>query len=307
MKSEGKQTEGIVFDISRYCLDDGPGIRTTVFLKGCPLRCLWCHNPESNRKEIETGFDRGKCAGCRMCVQVCPQKCHEIRNGQHYFHRESCTACGSCAGVCDFDALTQMGKQMTVGQVIKTVERDRVFYKRSGGGMTVSGGEVLYQPEFTRELLRAAKESGISTCIETSGFGDTRKLMEIAAYTDLFLYDCKLMEPEAHRKATGVGNELILQNLRELDRLGKQTILRLPIIPGINDSIEHFEKVGELADTLGHVQYLEVLPYHPLGLSKAALLGRKMPYHSTEVPKDETVEQWVLGIQKHTKKKVVRS
>lgn len=299
--------EGIVFDIARYCLDDGPGIRTTVYLKGCPLRCLWCHNPESNLPMIQIGYDVKKCSGCRACEAVCPEHCHEFSDGNHIFNREKCRACGKCAQICDMDALTQMGEKMSVERVMKTVLRDRSFFRASGGGMTISGGEAFYQPDFTKELLMAAKEAGISSCVETTGFAKTEILMDIAPYVDLFLYDCKQMDAAIHKEVTNVSNELILHNLRMLDHAGKETVLRLPLIPGINDNETHFQRVGAFADTLEHVLHLEVLPYHPLGLSKAALLDLKMSYCVEEIPKPEQVDEWVAGIQKYTKKTVIKS
>lgn len=299
--------EGTVFDISRYCLDDGPGIRTTVYLKGCPLRCMWCHNPESNLKSIQIGYEAQKCVGCRACAYACPDNCHEFVENQHIFHREKCVACGKCVESCEYEALTQIGKKMTVEQVMKTVLRDMSFYKTSGGGMTISGGEALYQPEFTKALFMSAKEKGIHTCIETSGYAKTEKLLEITPYVDLFLYDIKQMNPVKHKEVTHIDNTLILHNLKQLDERNAEIVLRLPIIPGVNDNQEHFCKVGELADGLDHVKYLEVLPYHPLGLSKATLLGIEMPYSSRDVPETATVDKWVTDIQTYTKKKVIKS
>lgn len=299
--------EGTVFDVSRYCLDDGPGIRTTVFLKGCPLRCTWCHNPESLSRSIEIGFDEKKCVNCGACVRACSNGAHQMIDGKHVFDRSKSDGCTKCVEACEYGALTVIGKKMSVEQVMKIVERDRPFYNSSGGGMTISGGECLYQPAFTQALLVEAKRRGISTCMETSGYASSKKLHEMAEYVDTFLFDCKQMNAAKHQEVTGVSNELILNNLRLLDRLGKQIVLRLPIIPGINNEEEHFRGVGELADSLDNVLYLEVLPYHPLGLSKAALLQKKMPYEATEIPKSETVDQWVREIQRYTKKKVIRS
>ena len=299
--------EGTVFDVSRYCLDDGPGIRTTVFLKGCPLHCTWCHNPESLSRSIEIGFDEEKCVNCGACVQACSNGAHKMINGKHAFDRSKSEGCTACVEACEYGALTMIGKKMSVEDVMKIVERDRPFYNSSGGGMTVSGGECLYQPVFTESLLSEAKKRGISTCIETSGYASSKKLRELAKYVDIFLFDCKQMNSATHQEVTGVSNELILNNLKMLDCLSKKIVLRLPIIPGINNEEEHFRGVGELADSLAHVLYLEVLPYHPLGLSKAALIQRKMPYEATEIPKSETVNQWVTEIQKYTKKQVIRS
>lgn len=299
--------KGIVFDISRYCLDDGPGIRTTVYLKGCPLQCIWCHNPESNSQKIEIGYDIKRCIGCQLCSRICPRGCHEFQNGVHMFSRKKCIACGKCVEVCEIEALTQIGKMMTVDEVLKIVERDQAFYKSSNGGLTLSGGEMMFQFDFSKSLLKAAQEKGISTCVETSGFINKEKLLEIISYIDLFLYDCKQMNSYIHKEVTGVHNEIIINNLYEIDRLGKSIILRLPIIPGINDNKEHFQKLGKLADDLKNVLYLEVLPYHPLGLSKAQLLDKTMKYDSTEIPESFQVDDWVRQIQFYTNKKVIKS
>ena len=299
--------DGIVFDISRYCLDDGPGIRTTVFLKGCPLRCAWCHNPESNAREVQVGYDAAKCVGCGACVRACPNGCHEVSHGAHAFRRERCVACGACVRACESDALTQMGRRMNVDDVLAVVLRDRTFFRTSGGGMTLSGGEALSQPGFARALLEAARAEGIHTVVETSGFAGEEELLSVAEHTDLFLYDCKVLDAALHREVTGVPVEPILRNLRVLELAGKPVVLRLPLIPGVNDNPGHFAAVAQLADSLANVQELEVLPYHPLGLAKANLLGMHMPYQLATIPDPATVDSWVAAIQEHCSKPVSKS
>lgn len=299
--------EGIVFDISRYCLDDGPGIRTTVFLKGCPLHCIWCHNPESNSKEIEIGYDASKCVNCKVCSRVCTNHCHEFIGNEHHFNRHLCIKCGRCIEACEMQALSQIGKKMNVDEVMKIVCRDQAFYKSSQGGMTLSGGEIMFQFDFALSLLKEAKKRNIHTCVETTGFVDSQKLLKMIPYVDLFLYDCKQMDSSLHKKYTGVGNELIIKNLKEIDNQGKEVILRLPLIPNINDNENHFKQVGQLANELENILYLEVLPYHPLGLSKAQLIDHEMIYKEKNIPDTKKVDDWVNEIQKYTTKKVIRS
>lgn len=200
--------KGLVFDISRFCVDDGPGIRTTVFLKGCPLSCIWCHNPESQRFAGEMSFDSDRCVLCRACELSCPHNCHRFYEGTHLFERDGCVLCGKCADACLYGALRVVGTEMTVTQVIDTVARDTLFYNESGGGMTLSGGEPLSQPDFSIALLRAAKQKNIHTCVETCGRSTTEALLALASVTDIFLYDLKQMDPGKHAEYMGVGNQL---------------------------------------------------------------------------------------------------
>ena len=205
---------GTIFDIKGFALNDGPGIRTTVFMKGCPLDCLWCHNPESKSRKSELFFDSRKCVGCRSC-EVCPYGCHVFTDTEHIFNREKCIACGKCAAECYTDALELVGTEKSVEEIIAEVMKDEAFYENSGGGMTLSGGEPMFQFDFTYELLKRAKENGLHTCIETCGFAKWEQYEKIADLVDIFLFDYKETDPGKHKEFTGVTNELILENLKK--------------------------------------------------------------------------------------------
>lgn len=278
--------KGTVFNIQRFSVDDGPGIRTTVFLKGCPLRCQWCHNPESNAKHPEIMYDAQKCIGCGACAQICSN--HTFVDNLHHFDRSQCKGCGKCASVCFTGAIELCGKEMTDEEVIQVVLRDRQFYS-DGGGMTLSGGEPLMQAEFSRALLKLAKDNGIHTAVETSGFAAAEAIGMIAPYCDLFLYDIKLLDSKAHKEYTCGGNEPILSNLKYLNEIGKPVVLRCPVLEGINLTSEHFESVFRLADALSSVISVEFEPYHPLGVNKSQLLGKTAEYHRLEFLEREKV------------------
>jgi len=271
---------GIIFNVQRFSLHDGPGIRTTVFLKGCPLDCLWCHNPESKKIQPQLAWTENRCIGCGRCEEVCEHSVHiHEQNEQGQFIKkvlfEKCVSCGKCTEVCPNTALEIMGKQVTPETVLDEVARDIPFYKNSGGGMTLSGGEAAMQPEFALELLRGAKERGIHTAIETAGFINWDVFERFLPYLDMVLYDSKQMDPQKHKEYIGQSNELIHENLRRFCQADKtvEVVVRTPVIPGYNDDAENFKKLADFLLTMERIPRVEVLPYNPLAGSKHPRLG----------------------------------
>lgn len=294
--------ENIVFNIQRFCVKDGPGIRTTVFLKGCPLNCEWCHNPESKTKEKQIAFNIDRCISCGKCVNVCTQNAI-LQIG--VLQREKCNLCGKCVEDC-VGALEVWGQEITCEQVFNEVLLDKDFYNNSGGGLTISGGEPLYNIDFTLQLLTMAKQYGINTCVETCGFSKWQNLEKIMPFVDLFLYDIKETDVLLHKKHTGVDNKLILENLFKLDKFGAKIVLRCPIIPSCNDREEHFKAIGELANNLNGVTHIEVMPYHPLGKSKSQQLGMDYKVKGT-FTSEEQIQNWINRIGLYTNKKVIKN
>lgn len=287
---------GTVFQIQRFSLYDGPGVRTVVFLKGCPLRCPWCHNPEGLGPEPQILFDSAKCIGCMDCVSACPLGCHRIENGLHVFDRARCIHCGLCAAGCCTGALSLSGVEMEPETVMEQVLRDQEVYAESGGGLTISGGEPFFQADFTLRLLRLAKEKGLHTTVETSGFVGPEVLRRAAADTDLFLYDYKVTGETLHRQLCGVSNQVILSNLTLLDTLDAEVILRCPVIPGYNDTEEHLRGIGAVSAAHPCIRQVHLEPYHRLGVDKARLLG--LGNAPEIVPPDrDTMEQYRQRVQ----------
>ena len=298
--------KGIIFNIQKFCVHDGPGIRTTVFLKGCPLSCLWCHNPESNSPKKEIFYDAKKCIMCTACT-LCEKNCHTFDAGKHYYDRSECEKCGRCTEICPAMALETVGEQKSVDEVIEAVLKDKAFYDTSGGGMTLSGGEPMMQFDFTLALMKAAKEKGLHTCMETCGFAKSEQFRKIAKYTDIFLYDYKETDSQKHKGFTGVENTLILENLHMLDALGAKIILRCPIIPGLNDTDSHFAGIANTANSLENILEINIEPYHPLGSSKSELLGKEYALSLLSFPEDKNISEWISKISEKTSVKVVKN
>lgn len=276
---------GIIFDIKRFAIHDGPGIRTTVFFKGCPLRCGLCHNPESQVFDRERLMREERCLGCGECIAACRSGAISKENGKLRFDPSLCLLCGACKEACSAEAAEIIGTEMTVGEVMKEIERDLVFFDESRGGVTISGGEPLAQPDFLERLLEACRALGIHRTVDTSGYVDEKIMDRIAEETDLFLYDLKLVDPTAHKRFTGVSNDLILRNLDALCRKGSAMVIRFPLIPGVNDDEENIKALGRLLS--GLKLPVDVLPYHRAGLQKYARLGRDYPMGDTAPPSEE--------------------
>lgn len=280
--------EMMITNVQRFSTNDGPGIRTTVFLKGCPLRCSWCHNIETQNSHQEFYFFKNKCMRCGHCAEVCPEDVITLPGPNGEFperDRNKCTLCMKCVDECPHGALELVGKEWTIDEIMQEVEGDKLFYENSGGGMTVSGGEPLFFPEFTAALLKRAKASGFHTCLDTSGYAPWIDFEKVMLHADMVLFDLKCMDPKTHRKVTGVSNSIILQNLHKIKEIfgsTKRLRLRLPIIPGVNDNSDFFKSVAELAggleDTLDGI---DVLPFHNWADGKYEQLDRTYAFAGT--------------------------
>lgn len=269
----------IITDVQRFCMHDGPGVRTTVFFKGCPLSCEWCHNPETQSRQKELLLYKQKCIGCGIC-KACD--------------KEACTVCGECAQNCPTGAREVAGCEYTVQEVYNQIQKDVAFYGEKGG-VTFSGGECMLQIEPLTEVLKTCKEKGIHTAVDTAGYIPFEYFEKILPYTDLFLYDIKLFDSEKHKKYTGADNKLILDNLKKLFSVGAKIWIRIPIIPSVNDSVEEMKKIKDFLDEFGTPEKIELLPYHPMGESKRRALGKTQHTFKTPVPKQMKMLQEIFG------------
>jgi pyruvate formate lyase activating enzyme len=288
---------GIVVDVHRFSLHDGPGIRTTIFLKGCPLNCKWCHNPEAVSYKPQISFNTEKCKDCFECVKVCPTGAHQIKNNRHILNFELCELHGECVKVCPNEALTIIGTSKSVSDIMNLVMRDIEYYKNSTGGITISGGEPMTQFEFTKSILRSAKDNSIHTCIETCGHAPTDRYLEILDLVDIFLFDYKETNPAKHKDFTGASNDLILKNLTVLYEAGANIILRCPLIPGVNDSIEHLMGIASLYKSLPNLSGIEIMSYHNIGVDKAKKIGSESEFIQVETTESDKKNEWLVELK----------
>ncbi len=280
---------GLVFNIQRYSIHDGPGIRTTVFFKGCPLGCSWCHNPEGISPEPEVVLIENRCMQCGQCREVCPQV-KASGNGSAVDQQARCVRCGACVKVCPAEARQLVGRSMKVQEVLTEVLKDRVFYEESSGGVTFSGGEPFMQPRFLQGLLEACRAERIHTAVDTSGFVAAEDLLKAAPLTDLFLYDLKIIDDQLHRQWTGVSNAMILENLLALGGIHPNIWIRMPLIPGFNDDPKHLEALARFASSIPGVRQVNLLPYHATAAHKWTSLGREEQLRAHRSLSAQTIE-----------------
>lgn len=290
--------KGNIFDIQPFSLHDGPGIRTTVFLKGCSLHCAWCSNPESQSKKPTLSYTKSKCCSSFTCTTVCPTNALLAINESLEIDRNACNACGKCVEVCPTNALKLYGYELSVAQILDKVKKDRAYFEKSGGGITLSGGEAMLQSKFVLELLQKVKKENIHTCLETSGQTALKNMKAVLPFVDLFLFDYKISDEKEHQKYTGSSNKKILENLGFLNENHAEITLRCPIIPGINDTEIHFKAINEISQKFRQIKKIELMAYHNWGQHKYEQIGLPLPKINSESVSDEEVEKWLAFFYK---------
>ena len=298
------ERKAVIFNVQKYNMYDGPGIRTLVFFKGCPLRCKWCSNPEGLERKYQVMFKGNSCTDCGACVSVCPVGIHSInQEGKHVINRDiDCVGCRKCEDVCTEAALSIVGQVKTVSELLETIEEDTAFYDMSGGGVTLGGGEVTMQSEFAANLLMACKHEGINTAIETCGYAKAEAILQVAEFTDLFLYDLKHIDSEKHYQLTGVRNERILENLKELLHRRYNVKVRMPLLKGVNDSQDDIERVIQFLmpyKDYKNFKGIDLLPYHKLGVNKYKQLDMEYPIKGEVSLNNEDLERIEGWIKKY--------
>lgn len=283
--------EGLISNIQKFSTHDGPGIRTTVFLKGCNLSCFWCHNPESISSKIELQVFSSKCISCMKCMNICSKDVHSFENGTRILYRENCIVCGSCVRICPSKALLLSGESVTTEELVRRIERDSSFYKSSGGGITFSGGEPLLQKDFLMEVLLQCKKMGYHTAIESAANVPWTVFEDIYGLLDLFIIDIKTMDREIHKSVARVSNDLIINNIKKLDSLDKDLWIRTPIISGINDNVESINNIAEFVRKLKNVKKVELIPFHKMAINKYESLGMNYGAASLEPPSSQLMKE----------------
>ncbi|HEY5561193.1 MAG TPA: glycyl-radical enzyme activating protein [Clostridiaceae bacterium] len=300
MEVQKSEVKGRIFDIKFFAIHDGPGIRTTIFLKGCPLKCIWCHNPEGISPKEEIAYITKKCVGCGVCFKVCPNGVYGVSEaGTRIFQRDKCKMCLSCIDSCYPQALMLYGKEVTVAEVMEKVLQDSDFYKTSNGGITLSGGEPLTQAEFSAELLKGCIDKGIHTAVDTCGYVRWESFEAVLPYTKMFLYDFKHIDDEAHIKYTGVSNQLIIENLVKLGSRGVPIEIRIPVIPGINDNAEYAKRTGELLGRIPAITAVRLLKYHNLAKSKYISLGKPERMPETSDNQSAKIDEYASFLEQY--------